>query len=117
MNSPIYKIEALIRPNRVEAVQEALHDIVIDSLTVTESRGSGRRQAVTHTFRGSQYGRNLAPITKVELFVAAARLEEAVSAIKEAAETGEVGDGKLFVIPVIDAMRIRTGERGIAALE
>jgi nitrogen regulatory protein P-II 1 len=117
MNSPIFKIEALVRPNRVEAVQEALHDIELDSLTVTESRGSGRRQAVTHTFRGSQYGRNLTPITKIELFVVSDKLEEAIEAIRDAAETGEVGDGKLFVFPVSDAMRIRTGERGIAALE
>lgn len=117
MSSPIFKIEAFVRPNRIEAVQEALHEIEIDCLTVIESRGSGRRQAVTHTFRGTQYGRNLAPISKLELFVLEDKLEDAIEAIKEAAETGEVGDGKLFVLPVSDGLRIRTGERGRTALE
>jgi nitrogen regulatory protein P-II 1 len=117
MNTPLLKIEALIRPNRVEAVQEALHDIDIDSLTVTDSRGSGKHQGITHTFRGSQYTRNLSPVAKLELFVVSERLEEALTVIQEAAETGEVGDGKLFVIPVADAVRIRTGERGKTAVE
>ena len=117
MEFTLFKIEAMVRPNRLEAVQEALHDIDLRSLTVTECRGIGKRQSASHTFRGSQYVSHLPPISKIELFVPATRVEDAIEAIHQAAETGEVGDGKIFVLPVWDAMRIRTGERGPAALE
>ena len=116
MEAAIYKIEAIIRPNRLEAVQEALHDIDLDSLTVIEARGVGRHRGISHTFRGSQYANNLAPRVIVQLYVVAEFLETALEAIQEAASTGEVGDGKLFVTAVADALRIRTGERGTTAL-
>lgn len=117
MEFAAYKIEAMIRPQRLEAVQEALHDLGVNGLTAIEARGIGRSRGITHTFRGSQYSKNLAPRMKVEVVVPAELAEAAVKAIEEAAHTGEVGDGKIFVLPVSEVVRIRTGERGSIALE
>jgi nitrogen regulatory protein P-II 1 len=116
MNASMYKIEAYIRPNRLEAVQEALKDIDLDSFTVIEAKGLGGQKSLSHTFRGSQYANNLAPRTILQIFVLAEHLDEAMNAIQQAAMTGELGDGKLFVTPIEDALRIRTGERGTTAL-
>ena len=112
----MYKIEAIIRPHRLEAVRDALHDVDIVGLTVSDARGEGRQKATAHTFRGSQYGNNLEPRLRLEVAVVDAQLEIAVNAIQEAATTGEVGDGKIFVTELVDAVRIRTNERGEVTL-
>lgn len=110
------KIEALIRSQRLEAVQEALYDLDLYGITVTEVRGMGRQRGITHTFRGSTYSQNLSPRIKLELVLPDDLVEDAIRAIQEAACTGEIGDGNIFVFPIADAIRIRTGERGDAAL-
>lgn len=115
--STCYKIEAIIRPNRLEAVQEALYDIGQVSFTVTEVRGTGRQTGIGHTFRGSQYAQNLLPRVKIELFLPHQAVEDAIEAIQLAATTGEVGDGKIVAFPVPEVIRIRTGERGAAAID
>ncbi|MCX7800275.1 MAG: P-II family nitrogen regulator [Fimbriimonadales bacterium] len=110
------KIEALIRPQRLEEVQEALRELSVGGMTVTEVRGMGHQRGVTHTYRGSTYTVNLVPKLKLEIVVPKERVDEVVEAIVQAAKTGEVGDGKVFLIPVDGAVRIRTGERDVAAL-
>jgi nitrogen regulatory protein PII len=108
----MYKIEAIIRPHRLEAVRDALHDVDIIGLTVSDARGEGRQKATAHTFRGSQYGTTLEPRLRLEVAVSEAQLETAVNSIQEAASTGEVGDGKIFVSKLVDVVRIRTNEHG-----
>jgi len=110
------RIEAIIRPIRFEAVKEALNDIGVYGMTITDVRGFGRQQGHTEKYRGSTYTLNLLPKIKLEVVVPDERVEEVVSAIIEAAQTGEIGDGKIFIADVADAVRIRTGERGEAAL-
>lgn len=110
------KIEAIIRTQRLEEVQDALEALDISGMTVTEVRGMGRQKGVTHTYRGSQYTLSLTPKLKLELVVHDHESDEVVAAIQAAAQTGEVGDGKIFVIPVQTAVRIRTGEKGDTAL-
>jgi nitrogen regulatory protein P-II 1 len=110
------RIEAIIRPIRFEAVKEALNDIGIYGMTVADVRGFGRQQGHTEKYRGSTYTLNLLPKIKIEVVVPDARVEEVVSAIVEAAQTGEIGDGKIFIADVEEVVRIRTGERGEAAL-
>ncbi|MEZ0325679.1 MAG: P-II family nitrogen regulator [Fimbriimonas sp.] len=113
----MFKIEAIIRSQKLEAVQEALDELHVSGITVTDVRGIGRQKGVTHTYRGSQYTLNLMPRTKIEIVVLPEELDDVVQAIQEAATTGEIGDGKIFVIPVADAIRIRTGERGETSLK
>jgi nitrogen regulatory protein P-II 1 len=110
------RIEAIIRPIRFEAVKEALNDIGVYGMTITDVRGFGRQQGHTEKYRGSTYTLNLLPKIKLEIVVPDERVEEVVSAIIEAAQTGEIGDGKIFIADVLDTVRIRTGERGEAAL-
>ena len=110
------KIEALIRPQRLEEVEAALRELSVGGMTVTEVRGMGHQRGVTHTYRGSTYTVNLVPKLKLEIVVPKERAEEVVDAIVEAARTGEVGDGKVFVVSVDAAVRIRTGEKGPSAL-
>jgi nitrogen regulatory protein PII len=110
------RIEAIIRPIRFEAVKEALNDIGVHGMTITDVRGFGRQQGHTEKYRGSTYTLNLLPKIKLEIVVPDERVEEVVSVIIEAAQTGEIGDGKIFIVEVADAVRIRTGERGEAAL-
>jgi len=110
------RIEAIIRPIRFEAVKEALNDIGVYGMTITDVRGFGRQQGHTEKYRGSTYTLNLLPKIKLEIVVPDERVEEVVSTIIEAAQTGEIGDGKIFIADVLDAVRIRTGERGEAAL-
>jgi nitrogen regulatory protein P-II 1 len=117
MKAEFYKIEATIRPHRLEAVQEALYDAEVYGITVYEVRGSGRSRGISHTFRGSQYSQNLTPHMKIEVLVTADQLEEAIKAVEDAANTGEAGDGTLWTVPLGDIVRIRTGERGAATLE
>ncbi len=110
------RIECIIRPIRFEAVKEALNEIGVYGMTVTDVRGFGRQQGHTEKYRGSTYTINLLPKIKIEVVVPDERVEEVVAILMEAARTGEIGDGKIFIAEVLDAVRIRTGERGEAAL-
>jgi nitrogen regulatory protein P-II 1 len=110
------RIECIIRPIRFEAVKAALNEIGVYGMTVTDVRGFGRQQGHTEKYRGSTYMVNLLPKIKLEIVVPDEQVEEVVAAIVEAARTGEIGDGKIFIAEVLDAVRIRTGERGEAAL-
>lgn len=111
------RIEAFIRTNALEAVKEALADIEVRGMTVEAVRGYGRQQGQTARFTGSSYAVNLVPKTRIEVVVADDRVEEVLEAITKTTRTGELGDGKIFVSDVAEAIRIRTGERGEAALE
>ncbi len=110
------RIEAIIRPIRFEAVKEALSDIGVYGMTITDVRGFGRQQGHTEKYRGSTYTTNLLPKIKLEVVATDERVDEIVSVILEAAQTGEIGDGKIFISDVEEVVRIRTGERGEAAL-
>lgn len=110
------KIEAYIRTQRLDDVQDALEAIDISGMTVLEARGMGRSKGVTHTYRGSQYTLSLNPRLKLEIVVSDDQVEDVVGAILKSAGTNEVGDGKILIIPLGDVVRIRTGERGDSAL-
>jgi nitrogen regulatory protein P-II 1 len=110
------KIEAVIRPIRLDQVKEALEEIGVVGLTVTDVRGYGHQRGHTEKYRGNTYVVNLLPKIKIETVVADHLAEAAIAAIEEAARTGEIGDGKVFVTPVERAIRIRTGEEGESAL-
>ncbi len=110
------KIECVIRPIKIDAVKEALTAIGVAGMTVTDVRGYGRQRGRTEKYRGNTYVVNLLPKVKVEVVVPDALAEEAVEAVMETAATGEIGDGKIFVYQVEEAVRIRTGERGEAAV-
>ena len=110
------KIEAYIRNNRLDSVMDALDELDVSGYSVVDIRGRGRSKGVTHTYRGSQYTVNLNPRLKVEVLVEDIQAEEVAAATMTAAQTGEVGDGKIVLIPVKDVIRIRTGERGSVAL-
>jgi nitrogen regulatory protein P-II 1 len=110
------KIECVIRPMRVDAVKEALTELGIMGMTVIDVRGYGRQRGRTEKYRGNTYVVNLLPKVKIEVVVPDDREEAVVEALLEAARTGEVGDGKLFISPVERAIRIRTGETGPDAL-
>jgi nitrogen regulatory protein P-II 1 len=110
------KIEAIIRPNRFEAVKEALSDLGIDGMTVSEARGHGRQKGHTETYRGREYEVSLIPKLRVELVVLDERVDALVAAIIASATTGEIGDGKIFLSKVEDAIRIRNQDRGDIAL-
>jgi len=112
----MYKIEAIIRPQRLEAVRDALQELGLIAVTVSDCRGAGSQAAPTHSFRGSQYSAGLEVRTRLEVFVVEKDLDGAVDAIQAAATTGEVGDGKILVFKAEQAVRIRTNERGEAAL-
>lgn len=110
------KIECVIRPIKIDAVKEALTAIGVAGMTVTDVRGYGRQRGRTEKYRGNTYVVNLLPKVKVEVVVPDALAEEAVEAVMGTAATGEIGDGKIFVYQVEEAVRIRTGERGEAAV-
>jgi len=110
------KIECIIRPERFEDVNATLSDMGIVGMTTSEVRGCGRQRGYVERYRGMEYQVRLLPKMKLELVVPDAQAEEVVQAIREAGRTGEVGDGKIFLSRVDDAIRIRTGERGEAAL-
>jgi nitrogen regulatory protein P-II 2 len=109
-------IIAIIQPHRLDAVRDALTNVNVHGLTVSEVRGYGRQKGHTEIYRGAEYRINYIPKLKLELAVAAADLERAMEAIREAAHTGKIGDGKIFVLDLQAAMRIRTGETGTDAL-
>ena len=110
------KIEAIIQPSRFESVKEALLEIGIEGLTVSEVRGHGRQKGHTEVYRGSEYSVDLLPKVKLELVIPAAQAEKVVAAILKAAKTGKIGDGKIFVSTIEDAIRIRNEEHGESAL-
>ncbi len=109
-------IEALIKPFKLDDVREALTSMGIEGLTVTEARGFGRQKGHTELYRGAEYVVDLLPKVKLEILVRDDTAEAVVEVIISAASTGRIGDGKIFVTPVTDVIRIRTGERGEAAL-
>lgn len=110
------RIEAIIQPSRFDAVKEALHDAGVEGMTVFEVRGHGRQKGHTEVYRGAEYTVDLLPKIKIETVVPDARADSAVQAILRAAKTGRIGDGKIFLTHVDDAIRIRNEERGDAAL-
>jgi nitrogen regulatory protein P-II 1 len=110
------KIEAIIKPFKLDEVKEALHGIGIQGMTVTEVKGFGRQKGHTELYRGAEYVVDFLPKIKVEIAVSDEMADKAVQAIVQAANTGRIGDGKLFVLPVEEAIRIRTGERGSDAV-
>jgi len=106
------KIEAIIKPFKLDEVKEALHEIGIKGITVTEAKGFGRQKGHTELYRGAEYVVDFLPKVKVEVVIDDGLLERALDAIQNAAQTGRIGDGKIFVSTVDEAIRIRTGERG-----
>jgi nitrogen regulatory protein P-II 1 len=110
------KIEAIIRPHLLDAVKNALQEVGINGLTVSEVRGFGRQKGHTETYRGSEYKIDFLPKVKVEVALPLEMVDQAIDAIMKTAKTGKFGDGKIFVLPVEEVIRIRTGERGEAAL-
>ena len=110
------KIEAIIQPFKLEEVKEALKGIGVDGMTITEVRGHGRQKGHKEVYRGQEYQVDLLPKVKVELVVADDRLEEIAAALAGAARTGKIGDGKIFVYEVAQAIRIRNDDRGDLAL-
>jgi nitrogen regulatory protein P-II 1 len=115
-NETMTKVEAIIQNSKLEAVKSALHDIGVEGMTVIEVRGHGRQKGHTEVYRGREYSVDLIPKTKLELVLADAMVEKAVQAILVAARTGKIGDGKVFLTRVDDAIRIRNEERGEGAL-
>jgi len=112
MASSMQKIEAIIRPERLQEVQDALDELGVSGLNVTEVMGCGRQKGYTEQYRGSRANISLLPKLKVESVVSGDIVDKAVDAIVAAAYTGETGDGRLFVFDVVQSVRIRTGERG-----
>lgn len=112
----VTKVEAIVRPAKLDNVRNALNAAGIHGMTVTEIRGCGRQKGFTERYRGSEYTINLLHKVKVEVVVQDDTVAIVIAAIIEAARTGEVGDGKIFLSPVSDVVRIRTGERGPDAL-
>ncbi|WP_374763956.1 P-II family nitrogen regulator [Yunchengibacter salinarum] len=110
------KIEAIIKPFKLDEVKEALHDIGISGITVAETKGFGRQKGHTELYRGAEYVVDFVPKVKVEVVLDDSQAERAVEAIRSAAHTGRIGDGKIFVSPVEEAIRIRTGETGADAI-
>jgi nitrogen regulatory protein PII len=110
------KIEAIIKPFKLDDVKAALHEIGIEGMTVSEVKGFGRQKGHTEIYRGSEYTVDFLPKIKIELVVANEQKDPAVTAIIKAAKTGKIGDGKVFVSSIEDAVRIRTDEHGDAAV-
>ena len=110
------KIEAIIQPVKLDDVKDALLSVGVDGMTISEVRGHGRQKGHKEVYRGQEYNVDLLPKVKIELVVAAARLDEVVQALSGAARTGKIGDGKIFVFDVPEAIRIRNGDRGDSAL-
>jgi nitrogen regulatory protein P-II 1 len=110
------KIEAIIQPFKIDEVKEALMGIGIDGMTISEVRGHGRQKGHKEVYRGQEYNVDLLPKIKFEMVVPAERSEEIVNALSTAARTGKIGDGKIFIYDVAEAVRIRNGDRGESAL-
>lgn len=110
------RVEAIIKPFKVDDVQEALADLGVQGLTVLEVKGFGRQKGHTELYRGAEYVVDFLPKVKIEVVVPDDQVNQAVEAIERSAKTGKIGDGKIFVFPVDEVIRIRTGERGHEAL-
>jgi nitrogen regulatory protein P-II 1 len=110
------KVEAVIQPHKLDEVKEALKSISVDGITISEVRGHGRQKGHREVYRGMEYEVDLLPKIKLEIVIPDARLEEVTRAIANAARTGKIGDGKIFVYEVMDAIRIRNDDTGEAAL-
>ncbi len=105
-------VSAIIRPHRLQQVKEALADVGVVGLTATDVRGAGRQKGQVERYRGSEYSIDLIPKIKLEVALEDDQVENIIKTIRDAAHTGEIGDGKIFISPLEDSMRIRTGERG-----
>ena len=110
------KIEAIIKPFKLDEVKDALHEVGLQGITVTEVKGFGRQRGHTELYRGAEYVVDFLPKVKIEVVLEDNMVERAVEAIREAAATDRIGDGKIFITPVEEAIRIRTGERGAEAI-
>ncbi|HLP75429.1 MAG TPA: P-II family nitrogen regulator [Candidatus Paceibacterota bacterium] len=110
------KIEAIIKPFKLSEVKEALNEIGIQGMTVTEVKGFGRQKGHTEIYRGSEYTVDFLPKVKIEIVIADANVKSAVDAIMKGARTGKIGDGKVFILPVENSIRIRTEEQGDTAV-
>lgn len=110
------KIEAIIQPHKLEEVKEALIGMGVDGMTISEVRGHGRQKGHTEVYRGAEYKVDLLPKVKVEMVIAGDRVDQVINALCAAARTGKIGDGKIFVSSMDDAVRIRNGEHGELAL-
>ena len=110
------KIEAIIKPFRLEDVKEALNEIGIQGMTISEVKGYGRQKGHKEIYRGAEYVVDFIPKIKIEIIVDSNQNDKIIKKIKDAAYTGKIGDGKIFIIPIQDAIRIRTGETGKSAI-
>ena len=110
------KVEAIVKPFKLDEVREALSEIGVTGLTVTEVKGFGRQKGHTELYRGAEYVVDFLPKVKIELLVDDSRVSMVADTIRTAAATGRIGDGKIFIVSVDDAVRIRTGERGVDAI-
>ena len=110
------KIEAVIKPFKLDDVKEALHAIGVAGITVTEAKGFGRQKGHTELYRGAEYVVDFLPKVKIDLIVADSQLDAALDAFESSAKTGRIGDGKIWVTDIVDVVRIRTGERGDSAI-
>jgi len=110
------KIEAVIKPFKLDEVKEALHEVGIQGITVTEAKGFGRQKGHTELYRGAEYVVDFLPKVKIEVVMEDTMVERAVEAIQHAAHTGRIGDGKVFITNIEEAIRIRTGEKGKDAI-
>jgi nitrogen regulatory protein P-II 1 len=110
------KIEAIIKPFKLDEVKDALNAIGVQGITVTEVKGFGRQKGHTELYRGAEYVVDFLPKVKLEIIAADGLVPKIIETIETAAKTGRIGDGKIFIIPVEDVVRIRTGERGEAAI-
>jgi len=106
------KIEAIIKPFKLDEVKNALHEVGVTGMTITEVKGFGRQKGHTEVYRGAEYVIDFLPKIKIEVVLDDALVERAVQAVQDAARTDEIGDGKIFVLPIEQAIRIRTGEQG-----
>jgi len=106
------KIEAIVKPFKLDEVKEALQEVGLQGITVTEAKGFGRQKGHTELYRGAEYVVDFLPKVKIEIVCTDEMLDKAIEAIRNAAQTGRIGDGKIFVYPVEQAIRIRTGESG-----
>jgi nitrogen regulatory protein P-II 1 len=110
------KVEAVIQTSKLDAVKDALHEIGVEGMTVLEARGHGRQKGHTEVYRGREYTVDLIPKIKLEMVLSDDMAEKAIDAIKSAARTGKIGDGKIFLTKIADAIRIRNDDRGESAL-
>lgn len=110
------KLEAIIKPFKLDEVKEALHEVGIQGITITEAKGFGRQKGHTELYRGAEYVVDFLPKVKIEVIIEDSLVDQSVEAILSAAATGRIGDGKIFISPIEDVIRIRTGERGADAI-